>query len=178
MSAGLHLRPLSQQSDGQQSRGSDGVSRTISAARSCLTNAIRVSTQQTISFTTALLIVQLSNRCNWVGADSNYCGKRFAASEELFQHLRSEHTGNAIPDSLLNASSASTNSLLAAFPRAYPTPPLSPLSSARYHPYANKNPLLPPTPSLAGLLPPHPSLAQYFSPYGLYPRMNSSNLHP
>lgn len=119
----------------------------------------------------------LMNRCNWVGADSNYCGKRFAASEELFQHLRSEHTGNAIPDSLLNASSASTNSLLAAFPRAYPTPPLSPLSSARYHPYS-KNPLLPPTPSLAGLLPPHPSLAQYFSPYALYPRMSSSNLHP
>lgn len=119
--------------------------------------------------------------CNWVGPDSSYCGKRFSASDDLFQHLRAEHTGNAIPDALLNASSASTNSLLAAFPRTYPTPPLSPLSSARYHPYS-KNPLLPPPPgasSLAGLLPPHPSLAQYFSPYAaLYPRMSSSNLQP
>lgn len=117
------------------------------------------------------------NSCNWVGPDSSYCGKRFAASDDLFQHLRSEHTGNAIPDALLNASSASTNSLLAALPRAYPTPPLSPLSSARYHPY-NKNTLLP---SSAGLLPPHPSLAGYFSPYvTLYgPRMGSSkNLQP
>lgn len=121
------------------------------------------------------------NRCNWVGPDTSYCGKRFAASDELFQHLRQEHTGNAIPDSLLNASSASTNSLLAALPRAYPTPPLSPLSSARYHPYKSSQ-LLPPSSSgsiAAGLMPPHPSLAPYFSPYAaLYPRMNSSNLHP
>ncbi|CAG9798456.1 unnamed protein product [Chironomus riparius] len=123
---------------------------------------------------------QMPYVCNWVGTDSSYCGKRFSASDDLFQHLRAEHTGNAIPDALLNASSASTNSLLAAFPRTYPTPPLSPLSSARYHPYS-KNPLLPPpgASSLAGLLPPHPSLAQYFSPYAaLYPRMSSSNLQP
>lgn len=128
----------------------------------------------------------LINSCNWVGPDQNYCGKRFSASDDLFQHLRAEHTGNAIPDALLNAPSASTNTLLAAFPRAYPTPPLSPLSSARYHPYS-KTPLLPPpTPStLAGLLPPHPSLSPYFSPYAaLYgqsaaARMgSSSNLQP
>jgi hypothetical protein len=123
--------------------------------------------------------------CNWVGTDSNYCGKRFAASDELFQHLRQEHTGNAIPDSLLNASSASTNSLLAALPRAYPTPPLSPLSSARYHPYGKiaSGQLLPPSgPGQMGssLIPPHPSLAPYYSQYAaaLYPRLNSSNLHP
>jgi hypothetical protein len=127
------------------------------------------------------------NSCNWVGTDSNYCGKRFAASDELFQHLRQEHTGNAIPDSLLNASSASTNSLLAALPRAYPTPPLSPLSSARYHPYGKitaSGQLLPPSgpggPLSSPLIPPHPSLAPYYSQYAaaLYPRLNSSNLHP
>lgn len=177
MSARMHLRPLGQQSHGEQPGGGHGVSRATCAACCRIANAVRVSLID-IRFPEALADVLINfNRCNWVGADSSYCGKRFAASEELFQHLRSEHTGNAIPDSLLNASSASTNSLLAAFPRAYPTPPLSPLSSTRYHPYG-KNPLLPPTPSLAGLLPPHPSLAQYFSPYGLYPRMSSSNLHP
>lgn len=109
---------------------------------------------------------QMPYVCNWIAGDQNYCGKRYATSEELFQHLRAEHTGNAIPDSMINPSAPNP---LSSFPRAYPTPPLSPLSSARYHPYS-KAPLLPPSLNSASLAGIHPSLAQYFSPYAMYPR--------
>lgn len=109
---------------------------------------------------------QMPYVCNWIAGDQNYCGKRYATSEELFQHLRAEHTGNAIPDSMINPSAPNP---LSSFPRAYPTPPLSPLSSARYHPYS-KAPLLPPSLNSASLAGLHPSLAQYFSPYAMYPR--------
>lgn len=117
--------------------------------------------------------------CNWIAGDSNYCGKRYSTSEELFQHLRTQHTGSAIPDSMLNSAGIPPTHPL--FQRSYPTPPLSPLSTARYHPYGKPS-LLPPSmgpSSLAGLLP-HPSLAQYFPPYSLYgPRLGSaSNMHP
>ena len=91
--------------------------------------------------------------CNWIAADS-YCGKRFGSSDELLQHLRT-HTSLSVP-SIPSVSSATdaVNSpyspltlnpslhphshLLAAsaLHRTYPTPPLSPLSIARYHPYA------------------------------------------
>ncbi|XP_055597710.1 zinc finger protein Elbow [Uranotaenia lowii] len=132
---------------------------------------------------------QLPYVCNWIGSDSSYCGKRFGASEELFQHLRTQHAAAAsMAEALLNPATAAaaaaglppTHPL---FQRTYPTPPLSPLSAARYHPYG-KPPLLPPTmspASLAGLpMPPHPSLAQYFPPFSYYgARLNgSNNMHP
>lgn len=126
---------------------------------------------------------QLPYVCNWIGSDSSYCGKRFAASDELFQHLRTQHAAAAsMSEALLNpataaAAAASLPPTHPLFQRTYPTPPLSPLSSARYHPYG-KPPLLPP--SMAGLPLPHPSLAQYFPPYSFYgARLNgSNNMHP
>lgn len=132
---------------------------------------------------------QLPYVCNWIGSDSSYCGKRFAASEELFQHLRTQHAAAAsMSEALLNPATAAAAAAALPpthplFQRTYPTPPLSPLSSARYHPYG-KLPLLPPGMSpaaLAGLsMPTHPSLAQYFSPYSFYgARLNgSNNMHP
>lgn len=128
---------------------------------------------------------QMPYVCNWIAGDSNYCGKRFATSEELFQHLRTQHTTGSMSESLINPAIAAavasgippTHPL---FQRAYPSPQLSPLSTARYHPYSKPS-LLPSslTSSLAAGLPPGypPSLAQYFSPYSLYgPRLGSS--HP
>uniref|UniRef100_A0A1I8PSB6 C2H2-type domain-containing protein n=2 Tax=Stomoxys calcitrans TaxID=35570 RepID=A0A1I8PSB6_STOCA len=126
---------------------------------------------------------QMPYVCSWIGGDTPYCGKRFATSDELFQHLRT-HTAS-LPESVLTAAAQGgipPNHPL--FQRTYPTPPLSPLSAARYHPYGKPS-MLPP--SLAASAPPgslaslqmqqHPALAQYFSPYSLYgPRMGSS--HP
>lgn len=114
---------------------------------------------------------QLPYVCSWIGGDATYCGKRFSNSEELLQHLRT-HTS----DSLLSSSAASNHHLLN---RSYPTPPLSPLATARYHPYS-KPPMLPPSLSSAFPLPPHPGLPPYFSPYSLYgPRLGaSSGMHP
>ncbi|KAM7354035.1 zinc finger protein elbow B isoform 3-T4 [Cochliomyia hominivorax] len=125
---------------------------------------------------------QMPYVCSWIGGDTPYCGKRFATSDELFQHLRT-HTAS-LPESVLTAAAQGgipPNHPL--FQRTYPTPPLSPLSAARYHPYGKPS-MLPP--SLAGAPPgslaslqmqQHPALAQYFSPYSLYgPRMGSS--HP
>lgn len=113
---------------------------------------------------------QLPYVCSWIAGDATYCGKRFSNSEELLQHLRT-HTS----DSLLT-SPPSSHPLLH---RTYPTPPLSPLSTARYHPYS-KPPLLPPSLTSAFPLPPHPGLPPYFSPYSLYgPRLGtSSGMHP
>uniref|UniRef100_A0A336MCL8 CSON013549 protein n=1 Tax=Culicoides sonorensis TaxID=179676 RepID=A0A336MCL8_CULSO len=128
---------------------------------------------------------QMPYVCNWIAGDSNYCGKRFATSEELFQHLRTTHTNGSMSESLINPAIAAavasgippTHPL---FQRAYPSAQLSSLASARYHPYSKPG-LLPSslTSSLAaGLSPGYPpSLAQYFSPYSLYgPRLGSS--HP
>ncbi|XP_075151262.1 zinc finger protein elbow B isoform X2 [Haematobia irritans] len=126
---------------------------------------------------------QMPYVCSWIGGDTPYCGKRFSTSDELFQHLRT-HTAS-LPESVLAAAAQGgipPNHPL--FQRTYPTPPLSPLSAARYHPYGKPS-MLPP--SLAATAPPgslaslqmqqHPALAQYFSPYSLYgPRMGSS--HP
>uniref|UniRef100_A0A0P5PQ85 Putative Zinc finger protein Elbow n=1 Tax=Daphnia magna TaxID=35525 RepID=A0A0P5PQ85_9CRUS len=87
--------------------------------------------------------------CNWIVAD-NYCGKRFASSDDLLQHLRT-HTNlssaaaaaaaAAAPPPESAATSSATgfahpSSMMRA---AYPTPPLSPLSAARYHPYGKAN---------------------------------------
>lgn len=132
---------------------------------------------------------QLPYVCNWIAADTAYCGKRFSSSDELLQHLRghTNSTGSADP------SSAAALSLLSPpvglppthplFSRTYPTPPLSPLATARYHPYGKPSPLLQPSLSSLGLPlpPPHPhapaGLPPYFSPYSLYgaPRLGAAS---
>lgn len=105
---------------------------------------------------------QMPYICSWVGADAAYCGKRFLTSDELLQHLRT-HTS----DSLINIS---PHSLLN---RTYPTPPLSPLSTARYHPYS-KPPFLPP--SLFPLQA-NPALHPAFTPYLFYNSKLGSTPH-
>lgn len=125
--------------------------------------------------------------CSWV-AGSEYCGKRFANSEELLQHLRTHTT--SLASSAEASSLAATYSALGLHPglaaaaaashypgsplspnslrRAYPTslsPVSSLLSASRYHPY--KSPLggvAPPAPSAQGL----PAVGPYYSPYSLY----------
>lgn len=132
---------------------------------------------------------QLPYICNWIAGDAAYCGKRFGNSDELLQHLRT-HT-SAMNESMLNPATAAA-AMAAGLPpnhplfqRTYPTPPLSPLSTARYHPYSKPQmlptslaPQPPPPVSMAGMPQMHhPSLAQYFSPYSLYgPRIGQS--HP
>ncbi|XP_064087018.1 zinc finger protein Noc-like isoform X2 [Macrobrachium nipponense] len=115
--------------------------------------------------------------CNWIAGDT-YCGKRFATSEDLLQHLRT-HTNLSASDTTLPLHALHHPLLAGHLPRGYPTPPLSPLSAARYHPYA-KPPTahLPPTAPLPAsaltaaslsALPPHP-LSAYYNPYSLYAR--------
>ncbi|XP_053986911.1 zinc finger protein Elbow isoform X1 [Hylaeus volcanicus] len=124
---------------------------------------------------------QLPYICNWIASDTAYCGKRFSTSDELLQHLRS-HT--SVSASGTTDSSVATMSLLSPsiglppthllFSRTYPTPPLSPFATARYHPYGKSSLLFPPSLSPLGLPlpPPHPhslaGLSPYFSPYSLY----------
>nr|CAD7460807.1 unnamed protein product [Timema tahoe] len=114
--------------------------------------------------------------CSWVAGDAAYCGKRFSSSEELLQHLRT-HTNLTSETSAAALSLLSPPSSHPLFHRTYPTPPLSPLATARYHPY-NKPPLLPP--SLGFPLHPHPGIPPYFSPYSLYgQRLGASPaMHP
>ena len=133
------------------------------------------------------------NVCNWIAGD-NHCGKRFANSEELLQHLRT-HTSSNLESStsmasLLNPSMASglaahmhystagtapppSLTTAAGLRRTYPTS-LSPLSN-RFHPY--KPPVmsglgaLPSIPSmnpLAGTQMPNSSALSMYYPYGLY----------
>lgn len=101
--------------------------------------------------------------CNWVAGDAtSYCGKRFGNSEELLQHLRT-HTG-ATPSDVASYASALHRA-------GYPTPgPLSPLSAARYHPYAKPPGLLPGAPlaSPYGAFGPAAALGAYYNPYALY----------
>ncbi|CAG7731472.1 unnamed protein product [Allacma fusca] len=98
--------------------------------------------------------------CNWIVGDT-YCGKRFSSSDELLQHLRS-HTSlssaaAAAGQSTDPLSAYSHHPLLSGMnlnlSRTYPTPPLSPLSSARFHPYSKPGSLggLSGIPSLSGL---------------------------
>lgn len=93
--------------------------------------------------------------CNWIAGES-YCGKRFGTSEELLQHLRS-HTAEGTPPG--------SSPLSPGFPvlGRYPGAPLSPLSAARFHPYAK--PGLP-LGSPYGFGP--AALGPYYSPYALY----------
>ncbi|KAJ9574514.1 hypothetical protein L9F63_008322, partial [Diploptera punctata] len=126
--------------------------------------------------------------CSWIAGDAAYCGKRFSNSEELLQHLRT-HTNLS---SSTSESTAAALSLLSPpglppthplFHRTYPTPPLSPLATARYHPYS-KPPILPPSlsaaTSLGFPLHPHPGIPPYFSPYSLYGQRlgAASGMHP
>ncbi|XP_035211437.1 zinc finger protein Noc-like [Stegodyphus dumicola] len=125
------------------------------------------------------------NVCSWMVGDT-YCGKRFASSEELLQHLRT-HTslsgttgalplyssGVSLPSALaMDACGLYTTPSLttpAGLRRTYPTSlsPVSSLSAAgRYHPY--KPPGLSPLSSAP--LPPlgHPGLG-FYNPYsGVY----------
>ncbi|XP_050679792.1 zinc finger protein Elbow [Leptidea sinapis] len=111
---------------------------------------------------------QLPYVCSWMAGDSAYCGKRFASSEELLQHLRS-HTASGESSPSLSMLSA-THPMLQ---RTYPTPPLSPLTP-RFHPYSKPSHLMSSS-SLPFPIPPHPSLAAYFPSYPLFgPRP----LHP
>ncbi|XP_014616140.1 PREDICTED: zinc finger protein Elbow-like [Polistes canadensis] len=164
---------------------------------------------------------QLPYVCNWMASDTVYCGKRFATSEELLQHLRS-HTNASVPSSVNSTDPSSATAAAVAtatalsmlspplppppphslalpsthpfFSRTYPTPPLSPLATARYHPYSKPAPPmlphslssfafpLPPTHPAHVLPPPppHPHPHHYFSPYSFYaaPRLGAaSGLH-
>ena len=103
--------------------------------------------------------------CNWVSGSTS-CGKRFASSEELLQHLRT-HTMSSSEVSNASALSATLNAQLSAYYMQYPTManPLglakSPFPSAaalspgaaaaaiRYHPYKSSVP--PPITALPGL---------------------------
>lgn len=121
---------------------------------------------------------QMPFACNWIGGDATYCGKRFTTSDDLLQHLRT-HTAS-MPLEALNPATAGLPPNHPLFQRTYPTPPLSPLSSNRYHPYG-KSTLLPPSlqPPLSGFPIPHPSLAQYY-PFNMYgSRLGSTpSMHP
>lgn len=117
--------------------------------------------------------------CNWISGDAAYCGKRFSSSEELLSHLRT-HTSvatgseaNSALSMLSNPGLPPTHPLLH---RTYPTPPLSPLATARYHPYSKPS-LLPPSLSsspFSGISLSHPGLSPYLSPYSLYPRLGAA----
>lgn len=123
--------------------------------------------------------------CNWISGDASYCGKRFSSSDELLTHLRT-HTsvGSVSEASALSMLSASTG-LPPTHPllhRTYPTPPLSPLATARYHPYSKPS-LLPPSLASSALTSfplGHPGLPPYLSPYSLYgPRLGATpGMHP
>ncbi|XP_054744314.1 zinc finger protein Elbow [Anastrepha obliqua] len=167
-----------------QCEGSAAKSSSMGAGGSSAAAAVAAAAASSYHAQLAALAAasQMPYVCSWISADAAYCGKRFGTSDELFQHLRT-HTAS-LPDSVLSAAAAGgippTHPL---FQRTYPTPPLSPLSAARYHPYGKPSMLPPPLGSAASTLsglpmPPHPALAQYFAPYSLYgpPRMGSS--HP
>lgn len=108
--------------------------------------------------------------CSWV-AGNEFCGKRFATSEELLQHLRTHTTGVDTPSSTfglglggayhLNALNASGGVSPNSLRRTYPTS-VSPglLSANRYHPYKS--------PSAYPSGQPLPPLGPYYSPYALY----------
>lgn len=123
--------------------------------------------------------------CNWISGDAAYCGKRFSSSEELLTHLRT-HTNGAVSEassalSMLGASGLPPTHPL--FHRTYPTPPLSPLATARYHPYSKPSLLHPSlsSSSLSGFPLGHPGLSHYLSPYSIYgpPRLGAApGMHP
>ena len=125
--------------------------------------------------------------CNWIAGDA-YCGKRFATSEELLQHLRS-HTSLAA-----GGESAAAAALLAgqhshpllsptaALHRAaaagsYPPPSLSPLSG-RYHPYGKPGAGPLPASLAASPYSAFNALGPYYSPYAIYSQRIGAAVHP
>lgn len=118
--------------------------------------------------------------CSWIAGD-NYCGKRFVTSEELLQHLRT-HTSGSDGAAVTSAASSLLNPHLfstAALHRpGYPNPPLSPLSSARFHPYGK--PTLPSTLGASPYSAFNPTtLGAYYSPYSVYgQRLGAAAVHP
>lgn len=120
--------------------------------------------------------------CSWMVGDT-YCGKRFLNSEELLQHLKTHPTGSDGGSVATSAASAllTQHSLFSssALHRAgYPNPPLSPLSAARYHPYAK--PTLPSSVLSSPYSAFNPTtLGQYYSPYSMYgQRIGAAAVHP
>lgn len=118
--------------------------------------------------------------CNWIAGDT-YCGKRFVTSDELLQHLRTHTSGTdaasiatSTASSLLNPHSLFSTSAL----HRYPNPPLSPLSAARYHPYAK--PTLPSSLAASPYSAFNPTaLGPYYSPYSVYgQRLGAAAVHP
>ncbi|XP_072050485.1 zinc finger protein 703-B-like [Amphiura filiformis] len=112
--------------------------------------------------------------CNWVSGSTS-CGKRFASSEELLQHLRT-HTMSSSEVSNASALSATLNAQLSAYYMQYPTMAAnhfgqfakSPFTSAlspgtaaaiRYHPYKSSVP-----PQITAL----PGLPAGYYPYPLH----------
>ncbi|KAL7292820.1 hypothetical protein TKK_0013646 [Trichogramma kaykai] len=121
--------------------------------------------------------------CNWAAGET-YCGKRFATSEELWQHLQSAHTsGNADHAAALAAqhqlmSPSAALQRAAAQAGAYPSTSISPLSPGRYHPYG-KPPGAPlPTSLSASPYSAFNPLSPYYAPYALYGQRIGAAVHP
>lgn len=115
--------------------------------------------------------------CNWIAGDT-YCGKRFMTSDELLQHLR---THTSASDSVTTSTASSLlnpHSLFSTALHRYPNPPLSPLSAARYHPYAK--PTLPSSLAASPYSAFNPTaLGPYYSPYSVYgQRLGAAAVHP
>ena len=146
---------------------------------------------------------QSANICNWIAGDS-HCGKRFANSEELLQHLRT-HTSSSVESSSASVASLMSPSLssslaahmhystagsvpppslttAAGLRRTYPTS-LSPLSN-RFHPYKpsvipglGSMPSMPSVNPMVNPLHNSSALSMYY-PYGLYSGRIGPPVHP
>lgn len=125
--------------------------------------------------------------CNWIAGDS-YCGKRYSTSEELLQHLRTHTSSLSDPAAAAAALAQSQQQAMmhplgslfgaSALHRAYPTPPLSPLSVARYHPYAKPG-SIPTTIPSSPYATFNPAMNPYYSPYAMYgQRIGTTTVHP
>lgn len=122
--------------------------------------------------------------CNWIMTDG-YCGRRFSTTDELIQHMKTHSPNLSDPNTAASILAAQQSaSLMAPFlfppglPRSpgaaagYPsTSPLSPLSAARYHPYAKPGSL----PSSYSSF--NPALSAYYPPYSWMPRVGTA-AHP
>lgn len=136
---------------------------------------------------------QMNNRpytCNWIVGDS-YCGKRFNASDELFQHLRTHTPNLSDPATAAAVLAAQQSSLLnplgnlfsqSPLHRGYSNPQLSPLSAAaaaaRYHPYAKPGSMQQQMAS-SQYSAFNPALGAYYNPYAIYnQRLGAAAVHP
>ncbi|XP_019644565.1 PREDICTED: zinc finger protein 503-like [Branchiostoma belcheri] len=122
----------------------------------------------------------LPHVCNWVSGTSS-CGKRFATSEELLQHLRTHTMSGSQAGSLSipSLTSSALNGCHLHYPSAasaagllrpgYPTSPVNGLHSYRYHPYKPPMPTgAPPSLAMPSLQLHAPTPGAFYSPYGLY----------